>query len=710
MKGGRNLLAPLLFLVLLVAVFYPCFTFQRVLAPQGLLWHVPPWNDLGGPNPVEWPKLLPTALTLAPRLHLIQEHGLRLALWNPFIGNGRVGFFSFAADGYPPLAVLAALAVSSPYHWNALLLMELALAFSGAYLFARQFLSQEAASLTALGYCLSGPVLSQWPNLGGSAAALGPWLWLAVMGTRPLFTAALAALMLVTGGESWPFLLGSGVLAVGTSPKGCRAAAGKKWLLAMLAAGLLAFPSLFLAFFGGEQPGLWWLKTQPKTPASWEMLVRPVQDENGGDAVYLGWPLVLLAVTGISQKGTAKRLALWTLCLALPMVFFLPLRSFPALAGFRPKALLALGVAIAAGLGTEALLGRLSRGWRRQLFPGIAILVSYRLLLFGAEFLPWETTARARLPVPWGQPIWSAQEPLIPLLTLLPPDSGAFLGICDPRGRDLSGEPRYRATLGPAPDGSLHFAKITNPALAELGVSWLLEPEDPQVVRGTLASKVITQQAPREGFSYPLEVPARATRIGLSVASPPFFLRLEQGGETIVLPPDEDFAGAEGWHFWSLPGEISQGPARLLADSSFARNHAKITVAWDVSGWKLVHEGDGFRLWRQRFARPLAAWEDWGATQPAPKVVLWRPGLLRVTTAAQVDGNLVLRLKHRPFLLRVTLDGKEVKTKSAAKVWTAVPVPKGEHVLTAKYALPFWVWLPPVLGVGMFLRKKRVSR
>lgn len=707
-KGKKNLLAPLVFLVLVVAVFYPCLTFQRVLAPQGLLWHLPPWNDLGGPSPVERPKLLPTALTLAPRLHLIQEHGLQLALWNPFIGNGRVGFFSFAGDGYPPLAVLAALVVSAPYHWNALLLMELALAFSGAYLFARQFLSREAASLTALAYCLSGPVLSQWSSLGGSAAALGPWLWMAAKGSRPLITAALAALMLLTGGESWPFLLGSGVLAVGTSPEGCRAAAGKKWLLTMLAAVLLAFPSLYLAFFSGEQPGFWWLKPQPQAPASWEMLVRPIHGENGGDAVYLGWPLVLLAVMGISQKGPAKRLALWTLGLALPVVFLLPARAFPALAGLRPKALLALSVAILAGLGTEALLGRLSREWRRPLFAGFALLVSYRLLLFGAEFLPWETTARARLPVPWAKTIWSAQEPLIPLLTLLPPDSGAFLGICDPRGRNLSGEPQYRAALGPAPDGSLHFSRITDPALAELGVSWLVEPEDPQVVRGTLASKVLTREVPREGFSYPLDVPTRATRIGLFGASPPFFLRLEQEGKTVVLLPDEDFAGVEGWNFWSLSGEITQGPARLLADSSFARIHAKIIVAWDVSGWQLVHRGDGFRFWRQRFARPVSAWEEEGVTQPPPKVVLWRPGLLQVATAAQADGNLLLRLKHRPYLLQVTLDGRKVKTNAAAKVWTAVPVPKGEHVLVAKYTLPFWAWLVPILGVGMCLR--RVSR
>lgn len=701
-----KLLAPLLFLVLVVAIFYPCFTFQRVLAPQGLLWNLPPWSYLGGPRPIDRPDLLPTALTLAPRLHLIQEYGLRLALWNPFIGNGRVGFLSFARDGYPPLAVLAALLVPEPYHWNTLLLLELALAFSGTYLLARRFLSREGAGLAALGYSLSGPVLSQWPTLGGSAAALGPWLWLAALGSRPLMTAVLGALLLVAGEESWPFLLGSAALAIGTRPVGRRGWAGKQWLLAMFGAVLLAFPSLFLAFSSGEQPGLGWLRPKPLPPASWEMLVRPLPEKDSGHAVYLGWPLVLLAVTGITQKGPARKIALWILSLALPMVFFLP-QSSP-LAGFHP--LLALALAILAGLGTEALLGRLPEKWRQQAFVGVAVLVGFRLLVFGAEFLPWETTDRARLPIPWEEKKWSLQEPLIPLLTLLPPDSGAFIGICDPRARNLTGEPRYRAILGPAPDGSLHFARITNPALAELGVKWLLEPEEPQVVRGTLVSKVMTQEIPRDFFSYPLDIPAHATRIGLPVDSPPFFLQLEQGGETVVLLPDQDFAGVEGWHFWSVPEELTQGRARLLADSKFAKKHAKITVAWDVSGWELVYVGEGFRLWRQRFARPLAVWKEVSATQPPPKVLLRRPGLIRVVTSRQEEGNLLLRLKHRPSLLRVTMDGKAINTRAAAEVWTEVAVPRGEHVLTAKYTFPLWTWLLPILGVGMFLGKKGMSR
>jgi hypothetical protein len=689
---------------------YPGLFFGRVLALQAPLWGVPPWSDLGGPNPMERAHLQEAATTLAPRLALVQRHGWALALWNPFVGGGRVGFLAMGAEGYAPLPVAAALLARKLYLGNVLLLLHTGLAFFGVYLLARRFLSPAAATLSGLTYALSGPVASSWCTASGSAAALGPWLWWAALaGSRPVGALAFA-LAMASGGESWGFVAGFVALAL-VSPLAASLQRRASQLALVLVSGLgLAAPSLALAVLGAETPGLWWLAGNPQSPPAFASLFfAPAEPPRNAPWVFLGAPVLVLALLGCLLPGKLRRVGLVTV-LASGLLVLAPTAALPPfLAAHRPGSTLACGVALLAGAGVELLLARAGSVPKAAILALAFAAPVARLLPAAAVWLPWETRERATLPSPEAPAAPAAHQPVLPLLTL-PPDTPALLGLADARAKTFFGEPRYRGLLAPGAGGVVPFSRITDRKLAELGVTWLWEPQEVAVVSGELFARLEPATARRDPSTptYPLAVPGKATRLGLRVGHAPLFAFLEQSGRRFLLAEDRALAGeSELWHFFLLPRDVPEGPARLVTDRQFAARHPELALGWDTSGWELAGEGGGVRLWRARHALPLASCDAPHPGDPPPQLLRWEPqgAVIEVETAQAQE--LVVRLKFRPHLLRVLLDGKPHRSHRAGEVWTAVPVPPGRHRVELRYALPGVLWVLPALALLVLLPRRK---
>jgi len=697
-------------LLLLVLLFYPTLFFGRVLSLQSPLWAIPPWSELGGPNPMDRPHLQEAALTLAPRLALIQRYRWELAIWNPFVGGGRVGFLAMAADGYGPLAVVAGLFAKEPYLANTLLLLHVCLAFLGTYLLARRQLSPPAAVLTGVVYVLSGPVISSWCAGPGSAAAFGPWLWFSVLSGKLSLAALTAAMLVASGSESWGFLAGFVLLSL-VSPQGTTLPRRVVRLSrTVLAAVALAAPSLALGLFGSETPRLWWLEGSPQSaPNLASLLTTSDHPSQQGLWVFLGAPVLMLALLGCALPGLVRNLGLGVALASATLVFTPASALSPFLAAHRPTATLACGFALLAGAGLEVLF---SRSWQipKGVLGTAAMVVTFaHMLPAAALWLSWETRGRATLPQPETPASPAAYEPVLPLLAL-PPDSPALLELADLRARTLVGEPKYRTLLAPGPGGVVAFSRITDPQLAALGVSWLWEPQEVTVVSGELFARLELGETARdpERPIYPVTVPEKATRLGLRVARPPGFLFLERDGQRWVLVEDRALAGeSELWHFFLLPRECPPGASRLVSDREFARRHPRLVLGWDTSGWELAGEREGARLWLKRDAVPLAGWKDPRSGAPAPKLLAWQPQGASVEVETTLDQELVLRMKFRPHLLRVLLDGKPQPSHSVAPVWTGVTVPPGRHRLEVRYALPTVAWLAPFFGLVFLISPRK---
>ncbi|MFN3413928.1 MAG: hypothetical protein ACK42L_07695, partial [Thermoanaerobaculum sp.] len=509
-EGDRSLLACSLLVVVLV-LFYPALFLGKVLAPQAALWSSPPWSELGGPNPFAHQPTNRLAFSLAPRLALIQREGAAVALWNPYIGGGRIGWWGMAAEGYAPFSVLATLFARDVHHWQALAFCVVIFSFAGMFRLARRYLGPWSAVVSALVYTYSGPVVSAWLDVPGTVAAVVPWLlvftldlprWGAVVGAS-----ACAALLWVSGGYGLPWL--ALPLLVGLFSHSNRVSTMTTGFLAVMAGLALAFPSLFLAFFGGESPGVWWLEGRPLAAASPSDLLAGNLSAFGADRpwVFFGWPAVLLAVAGIALPSKVRALAIG---LAIPgaVAAFAPTAFLPtSLASFRPTLALALGLALLAGGGCERLVARAQGFWQPVASGLVALAVLLRALPAASSWLPWHTQERARLQ---GQnlPV-NALPPgdlVLPLVTLFPADSAAFAGLADVRARSFWGEPKLRRILAPAADGSLHFSRLSDTTLAQLGVRWLLEPRELSLVSGELFSRLILAESQGQNYRFPVTV------------------------------------------------------------------------------------------------------------------------------------------------------------------------------------------------------------
>lgn len=709
--SDRSLLACSL-LLLVVVLFYPAFFLGRVLAPQAALWGVPPWSELGGPNPSLDRPTNRLAFSLAPRLSLVQKEGTGVALWNPFIGGGRVGFLGMAADNYAPLSVLAAFLARDGHHWQALALLVLVLSYSGMFRLARRYLAAWPATVSAVVYTLSGPVVSVWLDVPGTVAAVVPWLlafafelprWPAVAGTS-----LAAALLWMSGGYGWPWLLAPVLVSLSRrSPRPSHVAFA---LLAVIGGLALAFPSLFLAFFSGEVPGVWWLEGRPQPAAALADLVVGKPAGTAGDQpwVFLGWPALMLALWGVASPSRVRPLAPGLTFLGA-LAAFSPPALLPAfLAAFRPTLALALGVALLAGVGSDGLANRAPIRWQPAVSGFLAFAVLARLLPAASLWLPWHGRERAKLQ--WSAPNAAVfpYDLVLPLVTLFPPDSALLAGLADVRSRRFQGEPRLRQLLAPGVDGSLPFSRLSDALFSQLGVRWLLEPRELSLVSGELFSRLSLAQSQAPDQRFPVVVPSGATRLGIKTSTQPSFVSLLQGERRWVLPPDKALTEeAEGWWWWLVPEGVRPGEAWLVLASPHPTWGRELQLAWDCSGWELAQEAGSLRWWRQRWALPLAFWDEPQETAAPPQVLVPTPQRVVIRTSSPVAARLGIRLKFRPHIQKAFLDGQPTPVRQGAFPWSAVEVPAGNHQITVAVSLPSAVWLGPLVFLALLgvLRK-----
>ncbi|MCX7894711.1 MAG: hypothetical protein N2447_01990 [Thermoanaerobaculum sp.] len=713
MTGQERAILPAALLVILFVVFYPALFLDRVLAPQAALWSEPPWSHLGGPNPAAMDHTRHWAVSVAPRLALLARWGTETMLWNPFMGGGRVGWLALGADGYTPFTVLAVVLAPPTHHWLALACLTLGVAFAGCFFLARSAVGPAAAVIAATVYALSGPVISQWPAVPGTVAALAPWLLLVALRAPQWHAlgpaAALVAAMVVGGGFGLSWVAVLPALVVIREKGRWRAFA---WVLAALAAGLaLALPSLFLAFFAGEAPGFWWFSGRSAPSFSWWDLVRlPDPGSPGaGATLFTGWPAVILAGLGLAAPFALRTLA-GLLAAAGAFATFALGAWVPFLAAFPPTSFLSLGLALLAGGGVQWLLAPVQPRLHWPLTSALAYLILWRLLPAASLWLPWES--RERITLSWDPPAPLARgfDWSLPLVTLLPPDSAALVGLGDIRARSFAGEPVFRRLLSPGMDGSVHFSRITDPVLPQLGVRWAVEPKQLWLVSGELFARLVLREAEAAAGTYAVLVPPQATRLGIKMPTAPVLVRLLQGQQSWVLTRDQALAGeADGWWWWKVPKEVQGGPAGLVTDPQTLRQHPRLSLAWDCSGWDLVEESQDVRLWEQRWVRPLAAWAEPTAEAKPPQVLRQQPQRLEVSVETAQPRQLVLRVKFRPQILQATVDGAAVPLQAHHFPWSTLTVPPGVHRVCLRFALPLWVWAAPFLGLGALAGLQRLG-
>jgi hypothetical protein len=90
-----------------------------------------------------------------------------------------------------------------------------------------------------------------------------------------------------------------------------------------------------------------------------------------------------------------------------------------------------------------------------------------------------------------------------------------------------------------------------------------------------------------------------------------------------------------------------------------------------------------------------------GRPQPADRTELTRmvPAGLDVGVACAGASVLVLQIKYRPGLWRLTVDGEPAAPLRADGVWTGVVLGPGNHVVRARARLPLASWLLAALAL-----------
>jgi hypothetical protein len=744
---------PLLVVIgLLLVMVYPAVFLDNRLAPEASLKSEPPWRVQWGPYPNPSPVAAEAATHLGPRLACIARDGLRVALWNPLIGGGRPGWLSSPAEGGAPLAVIAGLLARPGWAWTALLALQISVTFLGAWWMLR-LLGSECwpAAVGGAAYALSGPVTGHWLDWQGSALALGPLALVPVLATPPRWQqrvaawAAVLALLAACGKPAAQFVaLALAVMIVSRPLLGRPARWGAPALAAIIVLALI-LPALWLGRSGGE-PGAPPPAVQPAPPPSGlKALVVPqvIQGEPGAvpetPPAYLGAATLVLAALGVTALGFRERgfwLGVFFVGLALALL------PGPTLvrAGISQRAfgVLALAAAVLAAHGTQALCDRLPTANQRQLI-GLAVwlLVVLALAPSAAHRLPFAAAEEARLTSPMPPSPGAGPTRVVGILGMLPPDVGATLGLADVRALSFPREPRYAALLGADKQGELPVSRALDPRTARLSARWLLEPLDLRVVSGEVFGRIepseLEQRAelPLDGLHrYVASVPRGACRVGLRAAMPTAGVWLERPGHRTQLEPDSALAAeSDAWRWYALPPGWPEGAATLAVPDRQGADGARLPVAWDTSGLRLSREEHGTRVWRWDLARPLAflaaGVQAEGAGTPAnPEVVTVAPGRLAalqpltgggpsglVEVAASTPSSvvmlaeapraslLVVQVKFRPALWRVTVNGVPAACERVDGVWTGVPLPAGPSRVQMRARLPLAIWLVACAGL-----------
>jgi hypothetical protein len=749
-SSGHNV--PLLIVVaLLLTVLYPALFLGYRVAPEASLKSEAPWRAQWGPYPNPSTVAVEAATHLGPRLAAIARDGLRVALWDPWIGGGRPGWLSSAPEGRAPLPLAAALVARHGWTWTALVALEIVLSFAGSWWVIRALgAASWPAAIGATAYALSGPVAGHWLDWQGSALALGPLVLLPALAGRPATSARRIAawtgallLVLAGGPPAAPFV----ALAAATTIFS-RALLGKptRWAMPLAATAIalaIAIPSFWLQR-AGREPGAPAPRAQAGAAVEgFAALVAPpprakVTATNPQPAVaYLG-PIALILATlgGVTLKGPARGFWLGTLAVCAAVAYASPGLLLRLGSPQRPLGVLALVVAVLAAHGASIPCRKAAPGGLENVVgAAIWLLLVISLLPPAARRLPFATPDDSELASPIDPGPVTSTTRMVAVLGMLPPDVSATLGLADVRAASFEGEPRYAAQLGAGRGGELTVSRTLDRRTARLGARWVFEPLPLRVVSGELFARVevadlsLDEQKSLDGLRRArVAVPPGACRLGLPAASELSNVWIERPGHRSQLDPDAALAPeSDAWRWFALPPGWPPGGSTVAVAGAAPASAAR-SVAWDTSGLRLVSEEHGTRLWEWDRARPLAflaaglqreggpgSDEDRAVTVPAERLAALRPlaagggGRLQVagTSPALVDlgvatsapALVVVQVKYRPALWRATVDANPVSIERVDSVWTGIAVPAGVSHVVLRARLPLSVWLLACGGV-----------
>jgi hypothetical protein len=344
--------------------------------------------------------------------------------WDPYLGGGQ----SAVADGMHQIFLLPTLAIrfigGEVLGFNLWVLMPFPLAALGAWLFFSRRYSAPAASLGAIAFAVSGPIVAtgNFPNMSWSVAAFGWVLWAAdrVMGeVRPRRVAvlALAVAFQALAGEPVTMLatlVVTAMFVVVVSPREPLNVADAKPLLAVgagVALGLLlsavqllpmqhaasisprAMATSGVADFWSLHPLMLvetvapnlmgdYMSTLTLPSLPWMQLLNSGRDKFFF-SLYLGAPLLALAAFGLSSRRERRWSLFWIACGAAGLVCafggYTPIYPFfrhhlPLLGSFRfpVKYLVVPSMSLAAGAAAGWDLLPIGGGSRR--FASAAVL------------------------------------------------------------------------------------------------------------------------------------------------------------------------------------------------------------------------------------------------------------------------------------------------------------------------------------------------
>jgi len=482
-----------------------------------------PWAPLYPARSIQSPALSDPLWQFAPWLSFARRElaAGRLPLWNPHQDGGVPLLGNFISSLLSPL-VWPALALGLGAGWNASLLARVLLAALSAFLFLRELgRSRTGSALGAVAFSLSGAFIAWLEHPQTLAVAPVPLLLLAVRrgvraptgaaSARAAAGIAIATFLVLAGGHPETALMAAlaavGVLvATGrTHPHPIRSRAAA--IGGAIAGAALAGPALLpsLEYFGlsvareGEGRSNFVLPLRDLA----RFVMPRVEGSNVIEAAAaVSLPLLLLVPIGLAAAGRrgdrAVRLSGATGLLIVLAVYASPLSRLLARATpvywTRLLLLLPLALAVPASLGLDKVRLRLER----RAGPAAARLAAVGLvLLAAAELLARASGVHGVTPperlaemTPLLERLRAEPGPfrVLPLHTILPPNSATDYAIDDVRGYDAlapRGWRRLRSAIGRFHDLSTQRDAIEpwdlapgGAALDDWNVAYLIVPPE----------------------------------------------------------------------------------------------------------------------------------------------------------------------------------------------------------------------------------------
>ncbi|MFZ5788937.1 MAG: hypothetical protein ACOY3Y_21060 [Acidobacteriota bacterium] len=721
--GTRALLSGLL--LLLTVAFYPALFQGRRIAPEASLRVFPPWRGESGPAQSPSPLAVTAARGFGARLQMIAGYGGQTAVWNPWIGGGRVGWLAGPDEGGAPLALLAAGLARRDNVWTGLLALTVGFSFAGAFWLVRRLGGEPRPAVTCgVAYALSGAAATAWLGPDGSSVALGPIAVAIVAGPPTAFVghlarwAGAAALLAPCGRHAIPFVALALAVEIFRGPGKAVPRRLAAAALALAAAALATAPSRWLAYAGNEDGA----HPQPQPyaaagdtlsalvnpfpegdPTSGPSSVRNTANSRSG-AAFVGAPVVLLALVG-TASAAGSGMGVWIAAsLASAAAWFGP-SALPWLGvhGGHVAPIMALALAVLSASGATALCRRLPERWRSGVGALLALLVMARSAPPALHRMPYAFPADARLTAPLLREEAGTGNRFIALFGTLPPDVSAGLGMPDALAASLRNEPRYAAALGIREDQSIPLSRVAGPELGRAGVRWILEPSPVNVVSGELFSRAEIRSV-RLGPETPprinLHVPAGTGRIGFQLPPEVVPLIVHPGDRATSLVRDRSLdPESDVWRWYTVPPTAGTSLTLLLPGAR--PPHA--TVAIDTTGIRVSREGAGVRVWEIRDARPFVSFGGGGAGPATITCAPFRPHALECSVDSAAPGRFVALVKYRPRLWHAVVNGRPAATEPVDGLWIGVDLPAGSQLVSLRATVPTRVTVVGGLGLCFLL-------